>query len=501
MQVIKKISRKILDSTLYKSIIIFFVLVSVFLTDITKGWMSPGADRIQEVLMTLAFVFLMTELLLNVLAYRFWYRKLSFWIFLFATLTLLFDLNWFINCIFVDMGSAIPIIPMRLMRLIRLVSRLGRMMRIIHVFLSNQLQTIRAIFFGSNSDRGDKLMTQKVMKRLTGKDRVRTWEKIEAIISYGIMACFLFLYVMISGLGILQMVPVSPSYLKAEVLIDTTMGEPQIRKFLNEAEDLLYLKSGETLYLDDQERIREVRSDEILKLEDPSSLILVDNSTPLRKVHRQSLYISLIFFTAMSFMTLFISWVIQKYSVEFSGVLKTLARALDERDSYTREHSVHVAVYGKALAAAMGLSWKEQDVVHLAGELHDIGKIGVPESVLHKNGPLDDEEYGIMKKHPVQGIEILDGLLNLDQVVLAAYYHHEKYNGKGYPEGLERDSIPRIARILSVCDVWDALTTDRPYRSAMSFEKAKSILQEMRGEDLPPDEVDAFFNNEVWKAL
>ena len=203
----------------------------------------------------------------------------------------------------------------------------------------------------------------------------------------------------------------------------------------------------------------------------------------------------------MSFMNLFISWVIRKYGVEFSGVLKTLAHALDERDPYTREHSRHVAQYGRKLAEAMGMSKKEQEVVHLAGELHDVGKIGVPEAVLHKDGPLDDEEYSIMKKHPVQGIEILNSIVNMDQVILAAYYHHEKYNGKGYPEGLEKDRIPRIARILSVCDVWDALTTDRPYRKAMEFEKAKSILIKMRGEDLPPLEVDAFFEHEVWKAL
>ncbi len=493
--------RKILESGLYRSIVIVFVLISVFLTDIVKGWLSPGVDPLLETLMTLAFAVLLSELILTILAYSDWYKRLSFWVFLIATFTMLFDLSWFVNHIFMDLDDIFPLIPMRLMRLIRLVSRLGRMMRIIRVFLSSQLLSLKALFTGGGNDQGDKLMTRKIIKRLTGKERVQIWEKIEAIISYGTMLSFLFLYVMISGLGILQTVPVSPAYLQAQVLVATSPEEPQIRKFLEKSEDILYLESRNTVYVNRSDRMQEIRTEETLKEEGPGSLILVDNSGPARMMHRQSLYISVIFFAAMSFMNLFISWVIRKYNLEFSGVLKTLARALDERDSYTREHSVHVAEYGKALAAAMGMNRKEQEMVHLAGELHDIGKIGVPEEVLHKNGPLDDAEYSVMKKHPVQGIEILDGLLNLDQVVLAAYFHHEKYNGKGYPEGLEHNAIPKIARILSVCDVWDALTTDRPYRKAMGFEKARSILMKMRGEDLPPDEVDAFFDNQVWKVL
>ncbi len=493
--------RKILDSSLYRSILIIFVLVSVFLTDIIKGWLSPASDPVLEILMSLAFLFLMSELILTAIAYRDWYKRLTFWVFLAANLTMLLDMNWFVNGLFLHMDTLFPLIPMRLMRLIRLVSRLGRMMRILRVFLSDHLSALIAVFTGASTDRGDRLMTQSIVKRLTGKERVQIWEKIETIISYGTMISFLFLYIMISGLGILQTVPVSPDFIQAQVLAATSPGPEKIRLFIQEHEDLLYFQMEDTTYINREERISEIRQDEILMEESGSALFFVDNSEPVRQVHRQSLYISLIFFAAMSFMNLFISWVIRKYNLEFSGVLKTLARALDERDSYTREHSVHVAVYGKALAAALGMKKKEQEIVFLAGELHDIGKIGVPEDVLHKDGPLNDDEYRVMKKHPVQGIEILDGLLNLDQVILAAYYHHEKFNGKGYPEGLEKDSIPRIARILSVCDVWDALTTDRPYRSALDFEKAKSIIMKMRGEDLPPLEVDAFFDNKVWKAI
>ena len=498
---LRRISRKILNSSPYKTLIFCFVLISVFMSDFVKGWLEPSADGWLETLMLLAFIFLLSELIFTFLADRHWWKRGSFWLFTFATLTILFDMDWFVRWAFMDMGTLFPLIPVKLMRLIRLVSRLGRMMRIIRVFLNHQLFTLKARLTGSTVDRGDQLMTMQLIKRQTGENRARIWNKIESVISYGTMLCFLFLYLMISGLGIMNTAPVSPAFLKGEILLQSGMNGEKLVAFMENTPDILFLKIEDRIFLNREAAVGSLRLDEILSYEDSKTLFLVDNSALNRQVHRHTLGLTLIFFIAMSFMNLFTSWVIRKYSLEFSGVLKTLARALDERDSYTSEHSKHVASYARSLAEAMGMNKKEQDVVHLAGELHDIGKIGVPEGVLHKNGPLDEREFSIMKKHPVQGIEILNNIVNLDQVILAAYYHHEKYNGKGYPEGLEKDRIPRVARILSVCDVWDALTTDRPYRDAMSFEKAKEAIMKMRGEDLPPDEVDAFFRHEVWKAL
>ena len=136
-------------------------------------------------------------------------------------------------------------------------------------------------------------MTKKIIKRLTGKERTRLWNKLENVISYGTMLCFLFLYLMIIGLGILQTNPVSSTYIKGQILLESGLQNGRVAAFLEDAEDLIYLESENTVLLDRSGERGRLRMDEVLKLENDSLLILVDNSGLIRKVHRQSLCLPL----------------------------------------------------------------------------------------------------------------------------------------------------------------------------------------------------------------
>lgn len=185
--------------------------------------------------------------------------------------------------------------------------------------------------------------------------------------------------------------------------------------------------------------------------------------------------------------------VVQK-ELLFMATLTSLAKAIDARDSYTHQHSTAVALYGKHTARAMGLSAVHQETIHTAGLLHDIGKIGVPEHILLKPGRLSAEEYETIKSHPLRGSEILQPLPDLVPIIEAVRGHHERYDGTGYPDCLVGEDIPLYARILCVCDAWDAMTTDRPYRKGMTFAKAKSILLEEQETQFDPKAVNAFLD-------
>lgn len=159
------------------------------------------------------------------------------------------------------------------------------------------------------------------------------------------------------------------------------------------------------------------------------------------------------------------------------GIVRALINAIDAKDPYTCGHSDRVASYAKVIAARIGLDSEECERIYMAGLLHDIGKIGVPDSILGKPGKLTDEEFAIVKKHPEIGHAILKHLKQLDYVLPGVMHHHEAVNGRGYPSGLVGESIPLSARILAVADAYDAMTSDRPYRSGMPSEKAESILR------------------------
>lgn len=159
-------------------------------------------------------------------------------------------------------------------------------------------------------------------------------------------------------------------------------------------------------------------------------------------------------------------------------VVTSLASAIDAKDTYTKGHSTSVSRYAVALARAINLPEKEINRIMLGGLLHDVGKIGIPENVLKKTAGLNDEEWKIMKQHPTIGAEkVLRPNPMLHDLIPIVKYHHEQWNGKGYPEGLKGEEIPLAARIVSVADTYHALISDRPYRKGMSVEKACEILK------------------------
>jgi hypothetical protein len=159
-----------------------------------------------------------------------------------------------------------------------------------------------------------------------------------------------------------------------------------------------------------------------------------------------------------------------------TGVIRAVINAIDAKDQYTCGHSDRVAEFSKAIAQQMGLDEEECDRIYLTGLLHDVGKIGVPDSILSKPDKLTDEEFEIIKKHPEIGFNILQHLKPLAYVLPGVLHHHEAVNGKGYPYGLVGEQIPLAGRIIAVADSYDAMTSDRPYRKGMPSEKAESIL-------------------------
>ncbi|HVN71816.1 MAG TPA: response regulator [Desulfomonilia bacterium] len=178
--------------------------------------------------------------------------------------------------------------------------------------------------------------------------------------------------------------------------------------------------------------------------------------------------------------------------------ITSLCNALEARDSYTRGHSEAVSDIATKIALQMGISLEEIELIRLGGKLHDLGKIGVIDSVLLKPGKLTDEEFAIIQRHPVIGAEILRPVPSLAPIIPIVLYHHERMDGKGYPEGLRGDSIPLWARITAVGDTYHALASDRPYRKGMPRDKALEIIQKVSGTQLCPDCVEVFIRMELW---
>lgn len=169
-----------------------------------------------------------------------------------------------------------------------------------------------------------------------------------------------------------------------------------------------------------------------------------------------------------------------------------LMAAIDAKDSCTFEHSTHVSDYAVLLAKELGLQNHEIEIVKEAGLLHDIGKIGVPESILMKQGKLTQEEYELMKKHVANSIEMIHFLPNMNYVIPAVLSHHERYDGKGYPRGIAGEDIPYLGRILAVCDSYDAMISRRSYKDAMTEEYAVEELEKNRGTQFDPELAEAF---------
>jgi len=176
----------------------------------------------------------------------------------------------------------------------------------------------------------------------------------------------------------------------------------------------------------------------------------------------------------------------------FMGSIRMLANAIDEKDPYTRGHSERVAYYSACCAKHLGMDAGNIRRVHLSGIIHDVGKIGIEDKILRKAAALTDDEYEIMKQHPTKGEHILDAVPLLKERAGDGLMHHENVDGSGYPRGLKGEEIPLLGRIVSVADAFDAMTTDRPYSKAMSFEAGIARLKFLSGKKFDPGCVDAF---------
>jgi HD-GYP domain-containing protein (c-di-GMP phosphodiesterase class II) len=172
--------------------------------------------------------------------------------------------------------------------------------------------------------------------------------------------------------------------------------------------------------------------------------------------------------------------------------VRALALAIDARDPYTGGHVDRVASYATMLGRE--LSWSESELksLEVGALLHDVGKIGVPDAILRKNGPLDDEEWAQMKQHPTIGAAMLGGLELLKPAVPAVLHHHERYDGKGYPAGLSGEDIPANARIVTIADAFDAMLTDRPYRKGLPLDVSLAELERCAVSQFDPEFTEHF---------
>jgi HD-GYP domain-containing protein (c-di-GMP phosphodiesterase class II) len=172
----------------------------------------------------------------------------------------------------------------------------------------------------------------------------------------------------------------------------------------------------------------------------------------------------------------------------FFDVMKAIASIIDAKDGYTHKHSERVAAFGVRLAQHLGFDADARAVVELSGLLHDVGKIGVPDAILNKPGKLTESEFKEMRLHPIHGARILSNIQSQKVVSLlpGVKYHHERWDGKGYPDGLKGEEIPLLGRVLGVADFLDALTSDRSYRKGLSLEEAVQMVKDLEGQAFDP---------------
>ena len=172
--------------------------------------------------------------------------------------------------------------------------------------------------------------------------------------------------------------------------------------------------------------------------------------------------------------------------VLFLHVVESLAQSIDAKDSYTNGHSSRVAEYSREIAKRAGFSAKYQSNIYMMGLLHDVGKIGVPDAVINKPAKLTDEEFDLIKKHPAIGAQILSNIKEMPELSSGAHWHHERFAGGGYPDGLKGEEIPEEARIIAVADAYDAMTSNRSYRTYMTQETVRNELIKGRGQQFDP---------------
>lgn len=170
----------------------------------------------------------------------------------------------------------------------------------------------------------------------------------------------------------------------------------------------------------------------------------------------------------------------------FIHVVRSLAEAIEAKDTYTNGHSDRVAEYSREIAKRYGYSKKAQSDIYMMGILHDVGKIGVPDEVINKAGKLNDEEFAIIKNHPIMGAKILENIKEMPSLAIGARWHHERYGGGGYPDGLSGTEIPEEARIIAVADAYDAMSSRRSYRDVLPQEVVRKEIEKGKGTQFDP---------------
>ncbi len=180
-------------------------------------------------------------------------------------------------------------------------------------------------------------------------------------------------------------------------------------------------------------------------------------------------------------------------SIAYDATIDGWSRAMDLRDKETEGHTQRVTEMTIRLAERLGFDSERIVAIRRGALLHDLGKLGVPDAILLKPGPLNDEEWIIMRRHPEIAFEMLHPIKYLRSALDIPYCHHEKWDGTGYPRGLKAEEIPLAARMFAIVDVWDALRSDRPYRKAWPEEKVLAYLREQSGKNFDPKIVDQFF--------
>jgi putative nucleotidyltransferase with HDIG domain len=178
----------------------------------------------------------------------------------------------------------------------------------------------------------------------------------------------------------------------------------------------------------------------------------------------------------------------------YLNTITMLAQAVELRDAWTYGHTTRVTAFALLLAQHMSVSPQELDLIRIGTPLHDIGKIGIPDSILNKPERLSEEEFAVMKLHTVKGDEIVSAVSDLHPIRAIVRSHHERWDGQGYPDGLKGEQIPWLARIVAVADAFDAMTSDRPYRKGMPAVVAFTEIEKQMGKQFDPECAGSFFN-------
>ena len=171
-------------------------------------------------------------------------------------------------------------------------------------------------------------------------------------------------------------------------------------------------------------------------------------------------------------------------------IVRTLSGAIDAKDAYTNGHSTRVADYSKEIARRKGLSEESQNDIYMMGLLHDVGKIGIPDAIINKPERLNDGEYSIIRQHPMMGADILKNITEFPKLATGARWHHERYDGKGYPDGLSGEDIPMEARIIAISDAYDAMSSRRSYRDVLPQEQVRAEMEKGKGTQFDPEYIE-----------